>query len=158
MAEGKGNGLKVVIIILLMIIILAVGFGGAYFWLSKKTNSGDSNKNIVVVTKANDASSYTYNMDEFLVNLADEGGKRYFKGTIYIGYESTKKEDMDKEFEEKKPILRDAMNSVLRSKTSADIASQKNIEALKKELLTRIDSYFTKGKVNNIYFYDILVQ
>ena len=151
--KGKGNGLKIVIIILLVIIVLGLGFGGAYYFLYKNPENAKSNttiaaNNYVNQTMPNTAielSSYTLSMDEFLVNLADEGGKRFFKVKLFIGYEPAKKKEKDMlaELEEKKPIIRDVINSVLRSKKSTDIATQQNVDDLKKELLTRIAPYFT---------------
>lgn len=166
--KGKGNGLKIVIIILLVIIVLGLGFGGAYYFLYKNSENAKSNTTIAANKYVNqtmpntaiELSSYTLSMDEFLVNLADEGGKRFFKVKLFIGYEPAKKKEKDMlaELEEKKPIIRDVINSVLRSKKSTDIATQQNVDDLKKELLTRIAPYFENGRVNNIYFYDILVQ
>jgi flagellar protein FliL len=167
--KEKGNGLKIAIIILLVIIVLGVGFAGAYFFLGKNAAGTYVNANTAIPANNNEnriisntvnVSSYTYDMEEFLVNLGDEGGKRFFKVKLFIGYEPTKKKEKDMlaEFEEKKPIIRDAINSVLRSKKSTDIATQSNVDDLKKEILTRIAPYFENGRVNNIYFYNILVQ
>jgi flagellar protein FliL len=166
--KGKGNGLKIVIIVLLVIIVLGLGFGGAYFFLNKNSENSKgtttiptaNNLNQTMPNSAVQLSSYTYSMDEFLVNLADEGGKRFFKVKLFIGYEPTKKKEknMLAELEEKKPIIRDVINSVLRAKKSTDLATQQNVDDLKKELLTRMAPYFENGRVNNIYFNDILIQ
>jgi flagellar basal body-associated protein FliL len=169
--KEKGKGSKIVIIILGAVIALGLGFGGAYIFLSKKAeaaNAGVNNSvpqaavfpNQTMPNVASELSSATFSMDEFLVNLADEGGKRFFKVKIFLGYEPVKKKeaDMQKELEDKKPIVRDAINSILRSKKSADLSSQKSIDELKKEILTKIVPYFQNGRVNNIYFNDILLQ
>jgi flagellar basal body-associated protein FliL len=168
--KGKGGGLKIVVIILGVIVAIGLGFGGAYFYLSKKAGSATENVNHNVTAAAfpnqtmpnvaSELSTATFSMDEFLVNLADDGGKRFFKVKLFIGYEPVKKkeEDMKKELEEKKPIVRDAVNSILRSKKSSDLSTQKNIDDLKKEILTKIIPYFINGRVNNIYFNDILLQ
>ncbi|MCM0650441.1 flagellar basal body-associated FliL family protein [Clostridium swellfunianum] len=159
--KGKGNALRIIIIVLLVILIFGGSFGGYLLYTKiSGSNSIAENKtpNPTVQNSANDLSPYTYNMDEFLVNLSDEGGKRFFKAKLYLGYEAKKQKDMEKELEEKKPIIRDAINGVLRSKKASDFASQKNVEDLKKEILTRISAYFEKGKVTNIYFYEILIQ
>lgn len=169
--KEKGKGFKIVIIILGVIIALGLGFGGAYFFLSKKAEAANAsiNNNVpqaavfpnqTMPNVATELSSATFSMDEFLVNLADEGGRRFFKVKIFLGYEPVKKkeEDMKKELEDKKPIVRDAINNILRSKKSADLASQKNIEDLKKEILTKIVPYFQNGRVNNVYINDILLQ
>lgn len=166
MAEKKekgNNGLKIIIIVLLVIIIFILGFVG--FLLVKNASlSQNTNKTTKIVNfgeqqlAASAISTYTYNLDEFLVNLSDEGGKRFFKAKIYIGYETSNKKKMDKELEEKNPILRDTVNTVLRSKTSSDITTKEKVDALKKEIIDKINPCFTYGKVSNIYFYDILVQ
>lgn len=162
--NGKGNGPKLIIIVLVLLIIMGAGLGfGGYFIYNKVMNNTttaahNTNANTNVLNPSSGLSAYTYSMDEFLVNLSDEGGKRFFKTKIYIGYDTKKKKDMDKELEEKKPILRDAINGVLRSKKATDLSTQKNVEDLKKELLDRINPCFESGKASNIYFYDILIQ
>lgn len=154
--KQSGNLFKILIVVLLILIVVGGSAFAAYFVITmkgnnaKQVNSSAANTNIV----ANEVSAKTYALDDFLVNLADTDGKSYLKVKIYIGYENKK---MDKELEEKKPILRDAINVVLRSKKSTDI-TEKGVEDIKKQILTRINPMFENGKADNIYFYDILVQ
>jgi len=172
MAEKKnkekvqGKGFKIIIIALLAVIIFGLAFTVGWLILDKK-NSDESNKTVQSQTvnnnslnPASEISSQTYALDDFLVNLADEGGKRFFKVKIFVGYEPAKKkeEDMIKELDAKKPVLRDSINSVLRSKKTTDLSTQKNIDDLKKEIITRVGSYFENGRINNIYLNDILIQ
>lgn len=167
-----GNVVKIIIIVVVAIIVVGAGaFAGYYFLFAKNANqkSNIQSTQVPVVnqtTVSNNTavnqqgtmmaviSSRTYNLDEFLVNLADEDGKRYIKVKIYVGYENKK---MDKEFEEKKAQIRDAVNSVLRSKKAKDF-TQKGTEDIKVEILNRINPMMTTGRANSIYFYDILVQ
>lgn len=163
-SSGNGNAFKIVIIALLLIIIIGFGaFAGYYFFFSKN-NTGSSNKNMTYTNNSaqsvqgnstsGNVSALTCNMDEFLVNLADPDGKRYLQVTIYIGYENKK---MTKEFTEKKAIIRDAINSVLRAKKASDFTA-KGTEDLKVEILNRINPIFENGKADSVYFYNILVQ
>lgn len=152
--EKKGNkALIIVVSILLLIIIVGGGtFGTYYFFFSKKDSKAAAvktpeNQQLVV-------SSKTYSLDEMLLNLADEDGKRYIKVTIYIGYENKK---LATEFEEKKHILRDAVGSILRAKKSKDFTA-KGSEQIKQEILNKINPILTNGKADNIYFSGILVQ
>lgn len=152
--EKKSNkALTIVVIALLLIIIVGGGaFGTYYFFFSKKDS-----KAVAVKTPESQAlvvSSKTYCLDEMLLNLADEDGKRYVKVTIYIGYENKK---LAKEFEEKKHILRDAVGSVLRAKKSKDFTA-KGCEEIKQEILNKINPILTVGKADNVYFSGILVQ
>ncbi|SKA72663.1 flagellar FliL protein/chemotaxis protein MotB [Clostridium sp. USBA 49] len=166
MAEknSKGNkGFNIIIIILLVIIIFALGFVGFLFIkngsLNQNTNKDPQAINTVSKqSSSNETSTYTYSLDEFLVNLADDNSKRFFKAKIFIGYETDDKKKMDKELEEKVPILRDTINTILRSKKSIDITTKDKVDALKKEIIDKINPYFNYGKINNIYFYEILVQ
>lgn len=159
--KGNGSLFKIILLVLLVIIVLGIGFVGYLFMTNKNQANATVPKTASSITAENAAievSAYTYSLDEFLVNLSDEGGKKYFKVKIFLGYDTKKKKNMDKELEEKKPILRDAINSVLRSKKSTDLSSAKSIEDLKKEILARINPYFESGKASNIYFNDILIQ
>jgi flagellar basal body-associated protein FliL len=146
--KDKSNVLRIVIIVMLLLIIIGgTGFGTWYFVKSKNSTADTSEKQEVKETM--------FSLDEFLVNLADEKGRRYLKAKIYIGHEEN--EELALELEEKKTILRDATISVLRTKKSEDLDAY-GAEQLKTELLMRLNSHLTKGKARNIYFYDILVQ
>ncbi|ERI91256.1 flagellar basal body-associated protein FliL [Clostridiales bacterium oral taxon 876 str. F0540] len=168
--KGKGGLFKVIIVVLLILVVLGLGFTGYLLLTNKKsadeaattqkTQTAKNLNSMEAVNALNEISSSTYGMDEFLVNLADEGGKRYFKVKLTLGYEPTKKKEkeMAAEFETKKPVLRDAINNILRSKKTTDLVTQKNIDDLKKEILTKINPYFENGRINNIYLTDILIQ
>lgn len=148
-SKGKGNLLKIVIIVLLALILIGGTAFGTYFLLKSRNNAEGSTKKEVEITPT------MFSLDEFLVNLADEKGRRYLKVKIFIGYEEN--EELAKELEQKKTILRDAVNSILRSKKSDEV-SQSGEEQLKTELLIKVNSHLTNGKARDIYFHDILIQ
>ncbi|MBL4937985.1 flagellar basal body-associated FliL family protein [Clostridium sp. YIM B02515] len=167
--KGKGSLFKISIIVLLVLVVLGLGFTGYLLLTNKnaaaaettqKTQTTNNLNSMEAINALNQISSSTYSMEEFLVNLADEGGKRYFKVKLTLGYEPTKKKEkeMAAEFDTKKPVLRDAINNILRSKKTTDLTTQKNIDDLKKEILTKINPYFENGRINNIYLTDILIQ
>ncbi|MCM8710979.1 flagellar basal body-associated FliL family protein [Clostridium sp. SYSU_GA19001] len=159
--KGNGHRLQIIIIILLvLILIFGLAFGGYMIFFRKDSNtaSADTQNTKVLNPAASEISPFTYSLDEFLVNLSDEGGKKYIKVKIYIGYTAKDEKKISAELEEKKPILRDAINSVLRSKKSTDITTEKSVSDLKKEIINRVNPYLEYATVNNIYFYDIIVQ
>lgn len=157
--KGSGSLFKVILVVLLLLIALALGFVG-YLLLTKKTpvviNQNTTVKQAEISTT--EASPYTYELDEFLVNLADDGGKKYLKIKISLGYDAKNKKKMDSELTDKKDNIRDAIISVLRSKKSTDIEQQTGIDTLKKDILIRINPFFQNGKANSVYINDILVQ
>ena len=142
----KGNGFKIVIIVLLVLVVVGgAAFGGMYISSKKSTKTA----------KVVEIVEVTYSLDEFLLNLMDEDGRRYLKAKVYIGYEENKK--LTTELETKKPIIRDVVISTLRAKETTDFSAI-GIESIKKELIASINPVLTKGKIAHIYFNDILVQ
>ncbi|WP_251860478.1 flagellar basal body-associated FliL family protein [Clostridium sp. Marseille-Q2269] len=166
--ETQGGNFKKVIAIIIALAIVAAGSFGGYMWwtnVKKKPNNQNqmtSNNTVINSQQVNNGvypqqvvvSSKTYSLDEFLVNLADEDGKRFLKAKIYIGYEEKK---LSKELETKKPILRDAVIGVLRSKKATDI-NPKNIDKIKIEIINKITPMLEKGRINSMYFDDLIVQ
>jgi len=176
--EKKGGG-KVKIIIIAVVATLVVG-AGAYFgytmFLKDKTQTTKTavkaTQQVVVQQTQQQTgaagqqaaqntnylqqvvSTKTFGLDEFLVNLADEDGKRYLKVKVFLGYDNKK---LDTELEEKKPILRDAIIGVIRTKKAADITT-KGVDSIKMEIIQRINPILEKGQLNNVYINDILLQ
>jgi flagellar FliL protein len=146
----KGNMFKVIIIVLLSLIIVGgAAFGGMYF--AGKKDSNTTNK----TAKSEEVTEITYSLDEFLVNLSDEDGRRYLKAKVFIGYEEN--EELTVELETKKTIIRDVVNTSLRAKKTTDFTGT-GVDTIKKELIAIINPVLTKGKISHIYFNDILVQ
>ena len=143
----KGNILKIVIIVLLLLVVVGgAAFGGMYFAGKNKATA---------TTKPVEVNELTYSLDEFLVNLMDEDGRRYLKVKVFIGYEEN--EDLTAELEAKKPIIRDLANTSFRSKKTSDFTAT-GVDSIKNELIASINPVLTKGKSIHIYFNDILVQ
>ena len=168
--KKDGSKLKIIVITVAAVIVLGAGgyFGYNHFFASKENTTKKVVQQQIPVQQMQQGqqmaqnggylqqvvSAKTFGLDEFLVNLADEDGKRYLKVKVFLGYDNKK---LDAELEEKKPILRDAVISVLRSKKSSDI-NAKGIESIKMEIIQRINGTLEKGQLNNVYFYDLLVQ
>lgn len=171
--KEKKSGGKLKFIIIGIVAVAILGAGG-YFGYNKFFASKENTTSKVVIPQQQVAaqqvqgqqtvqngnylqqvvSAKTYDLDEFLVNLADEDGKRYLKVKVSLGYDSSK---LSTELDEKKPMLRDAIISVLRTKKAADISS-KGIDTIKMEMIQRINLVLTKGQLNNIYLNELLVQ
>jgi flagellar FliL protein len=145
----KGNIFKIISIVLLSLVVGGASFGGMYLASTKGLSA------VVKSDKAVEVNEVTYSLDEFLVNLLDEDGRRYLKVKVFIGYEDNK--DLNAEIEAKKPIIRDVLNTSFRSKKTTNFGAT-GVDAIKEQLIVSINSVLTKGKVSHIYFNDILVQ
>lgn len=177
--KGNGNKLKIVIIILLVLIIVGTSSFAAWFlFFNKKTDTGVANnanaktyvnaQNQSGKANTNDAnaqnliayeeSEFSLPLDEFLVNLSDEGGQRYLKVKMVLGYNTKEKKKLSKELEEKKHIVRDTINSALRSRKANDFLTQKSLDEVKREIINRVNGNLQYGRINNVFITDILVQ
>lgn len=138
--KQKRSPLIFIVIILLLIIVA----GGGYFGYE-----------MVAANKAAaPKTEITYSLDDFLINTADTGEKRYIKTKIYIGYTESK---LTAELDTKKPILRDTVNSILYSKKASEM-NQAGLEVMKKEIIEKLNKSLTNGKIENVYYYDVILQ
>ena len=148
--QKKGNGSnKVIIVLLLLIVVGGVAFGAMYFISSKSTIT------TAKTTKAASVTEATYDLEELIVNLVDDGGLLYLKTTVYVGYEENAK--LAAELEIEKPVIRDIINTYLRSKRNSDFTTA-GIVTIKKELIGRINPVLTKGQILNIYINNIVIS
>lgn len=153
--EGsKGNILKIIIIILLIAVLIAGGTAAGYVFATKMKGNQTTTTN-----QAATVNIKTFSLDEFLVNLKADNTSGYLKTNIYIGYDADNKnyKNLPTELEDKKPILRDAVNSILRNKKTTDF-NEAGVEQIKKEIKDRINPLLKEGQIENVYFYDIIVQ
>jgi flagellar FliL protein len=155
--------------ILLVVGGLALGAGG-FFGASKVLGKSDE---APVTTRWNPqpGDGIGYVTKERVVNLADPGAMRYLKTTIVIelaspsmkkvpkGEEYKKaQEELGKELKAKAAIVDDRINTLLGSKTSAELTKPGGREHLKEELMERLHEPLEEFKILAIYFTDFIIQ
>jgi flagellar protein FliL len=150
--KGKGPLKTIIITAVVFIVVLCGAFASYTLFFSKSTAKSNTLSNLS--SGQGFTSAKTYSLDECLVNLTDEGGKNYLQVTIYLGYENS---SLAKELETKKPIIRDAVISILRSKSTADFNSN-GTDKIKTEIINKINPLLTNGQIDKIYFDNLLVQ
>lgn len=96
-----------------------------------------------------------YTMDTLIVNLADQGGKRYLR--LGMQWELSAPEVVQ-EVDQRMAQLRDAILMILPTKQYADIGSAQGKIDLRDELMARVNSILRAGAVTNIYFTEFVVQ
>ena len=94
-------------------------------------------------------------MDPFVVNLADPGRPRYLKLVVQVELNSGQASG---ELEALKPKSRDALLMLLSSKTSEEMVTVGGKETLRNEIMRRLNSLLTQGKVTEVYFTEFVVQ
>lgn len=158
----KNSSNKIVILLLILLIVLVAAFGGYILFFGKvgakaENNVSKNNTSAVTITSADEN---TYSLDEAIVNLADTDSQRYVKVKVSFGYDvknSKLKSELESETVNKKPILSDAINGILRSKKASDLTG-KGIEDMKKQILDAVNPSLKNGKISHIYFDELVVQ
>ncbi len=164
--KGGGNILLIVIVALLATLVIG-GAAAAYFMLNddkeviddanKATQTAPVAKTTKTTSRVTDYSKIgpMYPMDQFIVNLYNEGSSRYLKTTINFELSS---EELSAEMDKKKPLIRDIVIKALSAKTYEEISTIKGKENLKDEIVSKVNQVLTDGQVNNLFFTDFVIQ
>jgi flagellar FliL protein len=155
---------KTLVIVLAAVVLVIAMMGGGFFlmWTKMNTTLAQMQMQNAAENEAEETPEEEvitigpiYKMETLIVNLADQGGKRYLRITMEL--ELSAPEVME-EINNRMPQLRDAILMVLPSKQYSDIGSTEGKIALRDELIAKINGILKKGTVTNIYFTEFVVQ
>ncbi|MDT7911299.1 MAG: flagellar basal body-associated protein FliL [Thermocrinis sp.] len=148
-AEEKKGGRKILFLIPILLLVLAVAGGGVYFFLLNKSKKEGEEK----ISPSH--VGVMVDLGVFTVNLADKGTDAYARVAITLELSNEKvKQEVDKRM----PIIKDAIIDVISSKTSDFVRTPEGREALRLELIKRLNIILVEGGVRNIYFTEFVVQ
>lgn len=147
--EEKKGGRKILFLIPILLLLLAVAGGGAYFFLLNKPKKEGEEK------VAPSHVGVMVDLGVFTVNLADKGTDAYARVAITLELSNEK---VKQEVDRRMPIIKDAIIDVISSKTSDFVRTPEGREALRLELIKRLNIILVEGGVRNIYFTEFVVQ
>ena len=96
-----------------------------------------------------------YPLETFIVNLADEGGKRYLRLTIDL---ELKKGVLVESVKQRLPQVRDSILMILPSKQFEDIKNSEGKNMLKDEIIARVNNVLGRESISNIFFSEFVIQ
>ena len=144
--EKKKSNLKFIIITVMALLVIGVAvFIGVYFTMSKNAEP----KEVIVV------ETYT-ELGQILVNLSDEGNKKYVQMSATLTYDSANSE-LAEEITTKNVALKDSAIFYLKSLKTTDFSAENEL-SLKQNLVERLNANLTSGKIIDIKFNELLVQ
>lgn len=163
-----GIPLKLVIIIAVGTLVIGLGGAFAFFKFTATSQGGNDQKAQPAVAKAGQgepeakhspekvsAPGAIYDVDPFIVNLADTPEVRYLKLTVKLELES---QGVSAELAERVPQVRDTILVLLTSKDTASIRTPQGKFQLRDEITQRVNSLLPKPGVKAAYFTDFVVQ
>ena len=146
--QEKPKSKKLLIILPLLVVLLGGGGAGAYFKFFRAPDEG-------AVEKKQEESFVYHEMDTFMANLADPGGKRFLKATIKLKVSSPQ---VGEECKLRSFEMRDLVLTLLTSKESEDVIRPEDKLILKKQIIEALNRVLQKGQALDVYFTDFLVQ
>lgn len=150
-AKGKLPLKKIIIGVVALVVL---GGGGFFAWQTFMAPKGEEAAKAAEEPVAEEVI-LSHKLDPFIVNLVDPLGRRYLKVQIELELDSpptieeTKKHDSQ---------IRDAIITLLTSKSYGDVDSPEGKVQLRQEIISRVNQFLRRGKAQNAYFTDFVVQ
>lgn len=146
------------IIMILLVLLLGGGLGAAYFmgFLDSFIGQGDGSEGGKPgQTQAQAQAKPSAKLAPLLVNLYDPLGRRYVKVDIELELISP---EVAKEVEVQNARIRDALITLLSSKTYQELSTNEGKHILRNEILDRINQILNGPKVVRVFFTDFVIQ
>ena len=156
-ARGKIGLIKLGLLGVVVLVLLSGGFFG---WkiLSKKGKEDKGHESaapqVEVKDKKNDPA-IMIPLESFVINLADSSEIKYLKITINLEVDSEKSSE---EVQTRIPQIRDAILMLLTSKSTNDVKDIGGKLKLQDEMIARINTSLSEGKVKAAYFTEFVMQ
>ena len=149
---AKVGGKKKMMIIIIAAILVLGGAGGfvGYKMLSKKTETAGEEGG---QKKEGAGKTVLIPVDPFVVNLTEHG--RYLKVTLQLELSDAVQQPA---IIEKMPNIRDAMITLLSSKSAEAVSGPEGKLQLKDELLLRSNQAVGKDLFKNLFFTEFVMQ
>ena len=158
--EKKGGKKKLIIILLVVLIVLGAGGAAAYKFLVLDKQKEEQKKEkkaekIVEEIKNVEELGIQFDVGTFIVNLQDRDADRYLKISVVLEVQDEK---IKAELQKRLPQIKDAITTLLFTKSSGELKTAEGIEQLKEEIIKRINAILPIGGVKNVYFTDFVIQ
>ncbi len=170
--EGKKGGNKLIIFIVagVLVLLLVIGIVVAVLMMGGDEQAADPNAaggggDQALQEKQQQAKKVAnsdmltigpmFPLDQFIVNLLTQSGRRYLKATVNLELSD---EALTAELQSKEAVVTDTVINILSSKSLEEISTIKGKEKLKQEIKERINEYLVDGQVKGVYFTQFVIQ
>ena len=149
--EGKGRSKLFIALLVVLPLVMGILVAVAFLMLAGPDTLG----NLFHDPVAEEKPSYVEPIDEFQINLADDGANRFLRVQMYIGYEN---EAVGEEMQRRRPEIRSELIALLRGKTVEDIQQPGGQEELSDDIIALLNGLLVTGEVDTLYFEKFMIQ
>ncbi len=101
------------------------------------------------------SASLVYAVKDIVVNPAGTGGTRFL--SVSFGFELASPR-LAAEFEEREPVVRDALITILSSKTVAQLTDARQKEIVRYQIKKRLGQLLDTDEIEGVYYTDFVLQ
>lgn len=156
------GGMNKKLLLLVLLGVLVVGGGAGFFFLSggepekaAKANDGEHGEAETTAEPEPGFVGPVIDLDPFVLNLADRDQLRYLKVSIKVQLDRPEEQT---DFTAKLPAIRDALLVLLTSKESRALRTVDGKMLVRDEIGGRVNSIMKKGKIQQVFFTDFIIQ
>jgi flagellar FliL protein len=161
--EGSKKGIsKLLIAVILGAVLFFMGMMGAGFYIlwsripaPPVVATGEGEDLPEEMEEEQPDIGPLYSIGTMIVNLADQGGKRYLRVNMELELSHP---EVATEIEKRLPLVRDSILMVLSTKTYQDISTNEGKNTLRTQLVTNLGQFFMSGNIVNVFFTEFVVQ
>lgn len=156
----KGMSKKNIIILIIAGFLVFIVMGAAFFILWNKVSSigvqAEEDKIEETAEEVEvDKLGALLHLDTFIVNLADQDGKRFLRITLELELSGDKSVE---EVEKWLSKIRDTILTILPNRKFEDIKSVEGKKVLRDEIIAKLNNFLGEGTIVNIYYTEFIVQ
>ena len=140
--------LKWIVIVLVVLVIVGGAVAGGLYYVGTISKAEKKPQVQQVI-------GTLWPMEPFIVNLRDNNGERYLKVILQL---EVSQPPVVSELQLLKPKLRDSTLDLLSSKTFPELQELSGKQKLRDELMIRLNSFLTSGKIVRVYFTEFIIQ
>jgi flagellar FliL protein len=150
---------NIIIIAVASLVVLAI-IGGGFFMLWQKLSSLDNLKSGEESAKTSEKTDQggigpIFALEPFIVNLSDQGGKRYLRITMGLELGDPK---FAEELTKRLPQIRDSILMILPSRKVEELQTTDGKHSLRNEMISNLNGLLGKEMVKKIYFTEFVIQ
>lgn len=161
---GIGVGAVMIGLVLAIFVIkpMMSGSGGSEETATAEVKPADESEKATKEEKPKKSSKsgepmevLIYSVDNIVVNPAGTGGSRFL--SVSFGFELESKE-LETEFTKKEAIIRDALITIMSSKTVAQLTDAKQKEIARYQIKQRVCQLMGTEEIAGVYYTDFVLQ
>ena len=153
--KGKKNT-ALILVLALLISVVTIVMSKVVLWPKYQNYKKQQKKEQVKDIKAKKPEmGEIYELKSFTVNTYKSGGRRFAKIKLSL---ETHSKDVLAELEKRNPQIRSLMLKYFRSKTVEDLTQPSFPDSSAADLLKQLNRLLSSGKVDNLYYQDLIVQ